>query len=67
VSRAGMTAALATIEGSLESSASGIAAPDRFALPRFPYSQRKQRFVQIVSGLEATKAKMRTRLRQGFR
>ena len=67
VSRAGMTAALSTIEGSLESSASGVAAPDRFALPRFPYSERKQRFVQIVSGLEATKARMRSRLRQGFR
>jgi len=67
VSRAGMTAALSTIEGSLESSASGVAVPDRFALPRFPYSERKQRFVQIVSGLEASKAKMRSRLRQGSR
>ena len=66
VARAGMTAALSTIESSLESSASGLAVPDRFALPRFPYSDRKQRFVQIASGLEATKAKMRSRLRQGF-
>lgn len=62
VARAGMAAALSTIEASLESSPSGIAAPDRFALPRFPYPEEKQRFIQMASGLEASKARIRRRL-----
>ncbi len=62
VARAGMAAAVSTIEASLESSGSGIVAPDRFALPRFPYPEGKQRFVQMASGLEAGKARIRRRL-----
>lgn len=62
VAAAGMVAALSTIEASLESSTSGIDAADRFALPRFPYPERKQSFVQMASGLEAGKARIRRRL-----
>jgi peptidoglycan/xylan/chitin deacetylase (PgdA/CDA1 family) len=62
VARAGMSAALSTIDGSLESSATGIAVPDRFALPRFAYSERRPTFVQIASGLEERKMRIRRRL-----
>jgi peptidoglycan/xylan/chitin deacetylase (PgdA/CDA1 family) len=62
IARAGMAAALSTIEASLESSPSGIFAPDRFALPRFAYPEETQRFVQMASGLEARKARIRRRL-----
>jgi hypothetical protein len=56
-----MTAALSTIEGSLESSRSGMAIQDRFALPRFGYVEEKPKFVQIASGLETMKARLRRR------
>ena len=62
VARAGMTAAVSTIDGSLESFSSGIASADRFAIPRFAYSELKERFVQIASGLEERKTRMRRRL-----
>ncbi len=63
VSGSGMTAALSTIDGCLESSRSGMAIQDRFALPRFGYSEEKSRFVQIASGLEAMRARLRRRFR----
>ena len=59
VERAGMVAALSAIEGCIESSGHGRADPDRYALPRFAYSERHSRFVQIASGLEARKARIR--------
>jgi peptidoglycan/xylan/chitin deacetylase (PgdA/CDA1 family) len=59
VAIAGMTAGVSTIDGSLESSTTGIAPVDRFAIPRHAYSEDKRTFVQIVSGLEATKARLR--------
>jgi peptidoglycan/xylan/chitin deacetylase (PgdA/CDA1 family) len=61
VSRSGMTAAVSTIDGFLEFSHTGTARQDRFALPRFGYSEEKSRFVQIVSGLEAMRAGLRRR------
>lgn len=61
VSRSGMTAAVSTIDGCLASSRSGKARQDHFALPRFAYSEEKSRLVQIVSGLEATRAGFRFR------
>lgn len=59
VVRAGMTAALSTIGGSLEASATGLDAPDRLALPRFPYPAETPALIQIVSGLEERKSRMR--------
>ncbi len=63
VSRSGMIAALSTVDGFLEPSRSGMASQDRFALPRFGYSEEKSRFVQIASGLEAMRPRFRWRLR----
>ena len=59
VVRAGMTAGLSTIGGSMESSATGIDAPDRLALPRFPYPADTPALIQIVSGLEERKSRIR--------
>jgi peptidoglycan/xylan/chitin deacetylase (PgdA/CDA1 family) len=59
VMRAGMTAALSTIGGSLQALASGVEATDRLALPRFPYPAGTPALVQIVSGLEERKSRIR--------
>jgi hypothetical protein len=56
-----MTAALSTMSGSLESSAGGIFSADRYAIPRFAYSENKHAFVQIASGLEERKTQIRRR------
>ena len=61
VARAGMRAALSTMSGSLESSAGGIFSADRYAIPRFAYSENKHAFVQIASGLEERKTQIRRR------
>lgn len=56
VARAGMTAGVSTIEGSVQS------APDRLAIPRYGYPEGKSRFVQIASGMEELKTRMRNHL-----
>ena len=58
VVRAGMRAALSTIEGSLESSSAGVSVPDRLAIPRFAYVENKAGFVQIASGIEQKKMRL---------
>ena len=65
IARSGMIAALSTMKGFLESSASGIAAADRFAMPRIPYAEQKPTFVQIASGLEAIRVRIGKRLGGG--
>jgi peptidoglycan/xylan/chitin deacetylase (PgdA/CDA1 family) len=59
VVRAGMTAALSTIGGSMEVSPRGLDAPDRLALPRFSYPPETPALIQIVSGLEERKSRIR--------
>ena len=62
VARAGMTAALSTMDGSLESTATGLEVDDRYSIPRFAYSEERSALVQIASGLEQRKTRIRRRL-----
>ena len=59
VARAGMKAAVSGMGGCIESHRRAMASTDRFSLPRYPYSEHKPRFVQIASGTEAMKARIR--------
>lgn len=61
VARAGMHAAVSAIEGCVVSSPRGAEDPDLFVLPRFAYSEKRHRFVQIASGLEQLKTRFRRR------
>jgi peptidoglycan/xylan/chitin deacetylase (PgdA/CDA1 family) len=65
IARSGMIAAFSTMKGFLESSASGIAPTDRFAMPRIAYAEQKLTFVQIASGIEALKVRMTKRTGSG--
>jgi peptidoglycan/xylan/chitin deacetylase (PgdA/CDA1 family) len=62
VAQSGMKAALSTIPGCVETGRTPAALTDRFSLPRFAYSEYKPRFVQVASGIEA----MKTRIRRPF-
>ena len=64
VSGSGMVAAVSTIDGCLQSTGTRMATQDRFALPRFGYSEEKSRFVQIASGLEVMRARLTWRARR---
>jgi peptidoglycan/xylan/chitin deacetylase (PgdA/CDA1 family) len=59
VARAGMKAAFSTMDGSLESSASCVRVDDLFAIPRFAYSEHPAAFIQVASGLEQRKTRIR--------
>lgn len=58
VARAGLKAAFSTLPGCVEG-LSSTTAPALFSLPRLPYFEHKPRFVQIASGLECMKARIR--------
>jgi peptidoglycan/xylan/chitin deacetylase (PgdA/CDA1 family) len=58
VQRAGMKAALSTVDASLVSTSAGLKARDRFAIPRFSYAEAKPSFVQIASGIEAMRGRV---------
>ena len=58
VARAGMRAAVSTVEASIQSDRSRHGLPDRFAIPRFAYPETKSSFVQIASGLEALRGRL---------
>ena len=58
VARAGMRAALSTVEASVGLGPSRQESTDRFAIPRFSYPETKPRFVQIASGLEAMRGRI---------
>lgn len=59
VARAGMSAALATIEAPLSSRSIVEGSADRFAIPRYAYPDSRPAFIQIVAGIESLKARMR--------
>lgn len=59
VERAGMKAAVSCIPGCVESRRLPLAPSDKFSLPRFAYSEYKPRFIQIASGIEAIKTRIR--------
>jgi peptidoglycan/xylan/chitin deacetylase (PgdA/CDA1 family) len=65
VARAGMRAAVSAIEGSIASTRSRLAKVNPFSLPRYPYSENRERFVQIASGVEQLKNRLRRGLRRG--
>jgi peptidoglycan/xylan/chitin deacetylase (PgdA/CDA1 family) len=56
---AGMKAAVSGVGGCVELDGVTNGSTDRFSLPRFPYYEHKPRFVQIASGIEAMKTRMR--------
>jgi peptidoglycan/xylan/chitin deacetylase (PgdA/CDA1 family) len=56
VARAGMSAALSTVQLSVSSRSIVERSVDRFAIPRYPYPESLNAFIQIVSGIEALKA-----------
>jgi peptidoglycan/xylan/chitin deacetylase (PgdA/CDA1 family) len=58
VQRAGMKAALSTVDASLVSTSAGLETRDRFAIPRFSYAEAKASFVQIASGIEAMRGRV---------
>ncbi len=58
VARAGMRAAVSTVEASVVSDPSSRGVSDRFAIPRFAYPEAKPSFVQIASGLEALRGRI---------
>jgi peptidoglycan/xylan/chitin deacetylase (PgdA/CDA1 family) len=62
VAQAGMRAAVSAIEGSIESTRSRPARENPFSLPRYAYSENRYRFVQIASGVE----QLKTRIRRGL-
>lgn len=55
VAKAGMTAALSTVQLSVSSRSIVEGSVDRFAIPRYPYPESLSAFIQIVSGIEALK------------
>jgi peptidoglycan/xylan/chitin deacetylase (PgdA/CDA1 family) len=55
VARAGMTAALSTVQLSVSSRSIVEGSVDRYAIPRYPYPESLSAFIQIVSGIEALK------------
>jgi peptidoglycan/xylan/chitin deacetylase (PgdA/CDA1 family) len=59
VQRAGMKAALTTLPGCVEGNRRTMAPSDRFSLPRFPYFDDKQRFVQNATGIEVMKSRIK--------
>jgi peptidoglycan/xylan/chitin deacetylase (PgdA/CDA1 family) len=59
VARAGMRAAVSAIAGCVESRRFTMDSSDRFSLPRFPYFEHKPRFVQVASGIESMKSRIR--------
>jgi peptidoglycan/xylan/chitin deacetylase (PgdA/CDA1 family) len=59
VARAGMRAAVSAIAGCVESRRFTMGSGDRFSLPRFPYFEHKSRFVQVASGIESMKSRIR--------
>jgi peptidoglycan/xylan/chitin deacetylase (PgdA/CDA1 family) len=59
VARAGMKAALTTLPGCVEGNRLTMTPSDRFSLPRFPYFDDKQRFVQNATGIEAMKIRIK--------
>lgn len=56
VARAGMSGALSTVQRSVSSRSIVEGSVDRFAVPRYPYPESRDAFIQIVSGIEALKA-----------
>lgn len=62
VARAGMKAALSTIEASIVTANRRLTAPDPFALPRFAYPETMPALIQMASGLAA----MRSRVTSSF-
>jgi peptidoglycan/xylan/chitin deacetylase (PgdA/CDA1 family) len=58
--RAGMRAAVSGMEGCVHLDKHRRGSIDLFSLPRFAYSEQKPRFIQIASGIEALKARVRT-------
>jgi peptidoglycan/xylan/chitin deacetylase (PgdA/CDA1 family) len=58
VQRAGMKAALSTVDASLVSGGAGLTVRNRFAIPRFSYAEGHTSFVQIASGLEAMRGRV---------
>jgi peptidoglycan/xylan/chitin deacetylase (PgdA/CDA1 family) len=62
VAQAGMRAAVSAIAGSIASTRSGVTRVNPFSLPRYPYSENRHRFVQIASGVE----QLKTRIRRGL-
>jgi peptidoglycan/xylan/chitin deacetylase (PgdA/CDA1 family) len=59
VARAGMKAAVSTLPGCVDGRRFRMASSDRFSLPRLPYFDDKPRFVQVASGIEAMKARIK--------
>ncbi|HJQ53092.1 MAG TPA: polysaccharide deacetylase family protein [Gemmatimonadaceae bacterium] len=59
VAKAGMTAALSTVQLSVSSRSIVKGSVDRFAIPRYPYPESLSAFIQIVSGIEALKPPVR--------
>lgn len=62
VARAGMRAAVSCIPGCVETRRTRLPSIDQFSLPRFAYSEYKPRFIQIASGIEAMKTRIRASL-----
>lgn len=59
VARTGMKAAFSTLPGCVGERRSMTPPSVLFSLPRLPYFEQKPRFVQIASGLECMKARIR--------
>ena len=59
VTRAGMKAAVSAVPGYVQPRGARMGPIDRLALPRFAYSEHRPRFVQVASGIEAMKARIR--------
>ena len=65
VAQAGMRAAVSAIEGSIASTPSRLTQVNPYSLPRYPYSENRHRFVQIASGVEQLKTRVRRGLTRG--
>jgi peptidoglycan/xylan/chitin deacetylase (PgdA/CDA1 family) len=59
VARAGLKAAVSTLPGCVDGRRFKMASRDRFSLPRLPYFDDKPRFIQVASGIEAMKVRIR--------